>query len=80
MPTDLHSNLVSCFLEFLEVAVHTVLYTRNLYHKEAFERCRAFNTFTRRSRHPELNSYISSTISRLRVSACGPISYHIPFP
>ncbi|PNW73850.1 hypothetical protein CHLRE_13g575333v5 [Chlamydomonas reinhardtii] len=58
--------LCSVVLEFLEVAVHTVLFTRGIYHKDAFERVRAFNTYCRRSRHPELNSYISSTISRLR--------------
>lgn len=61
-------ELVTCVLEFLEVAVHTTLSTRGLYHKEVFERCRAFGVFTRRSRHPELNSYIQSTVSRLRVS------------
>ncbi|GFR47513.1 hypothetical protein Agub_g9145, partial [Astrephomene gubernaculifera] len=68
MPAEItpHAAFVACVLEFLEVAVHTVLFTRGLYLKEAFERCRAFNTFTRRSRHPELNSYISSTVSRLR--------------
>lgn len=62
-------ELITCILEFLEVAVHTTLSTRGLYHKEVFERCRAFGVFTRRSRHPELNSYIQSTVSRLRVSA-----------
>jgi hypothetical protein len=61
-------ELVSVLLQFLEVAVHTAVYASNLYTKDAFERCRIFSTFTRRSRHPELNSYISSTINRLRVS------------
>lgn len=61
------NELVTCLCEFLEAAVHTVLASRGLYHKDVFERCKVFNVFTRRSRHPELNSYISSTVARLRV-------------
>uniref|UniRef100_A0A7S0MSC4 HORMA domain-containing protein n=1 Tax=Cryptomonas curvata TaxID=233186 RepID=A0A7S0MSC4_9CRYP len=50
------------FCEFLEVAVHTLLYTRGVYPPEIFERRRKYNIPVRQSRYKELNQYISGAV------------------
>lgn len=60
-------DLTALFIEFLEAAVHTTLYSRNLYSKDLFEKTRIYSVFVRHSRHPQLNTYISEAITRLRV-------------
>ncbi|GAB5033650.1 mitotic spindle assembly checkpoint protein mad2b [Nannochloropsis oceanica] len=45
-------------LEFLEVAVHQVLYNRGVYPSAVFERRRKYDVPVFMSRHPDLNLYI----------------------
>lgn len=45
--------------DFLEVAVHLILYARNVYPPTIFERKKKYDVPVRLSRHPELNKYIS---------------------
>lgn len=52
---DLVSNIVC---EFLEVAIHNVLYLRKLYPDAIFEPKRKYGVVVYYSRHPELNDYI----------------------
>eukprot|EP00039_Didymoeca_costata_P022028 m.3488 g.3488 ORF g.3488 m.3488 type:complete len:203 (-) comp2780_c0_seq1:174-782(-) len=51
--------------EFLEAALHTILFVRNVYPAELFERRKKYEVPIQMSRHPELNSYILSVISSL---------------
>ncbi|KAI9033163.1 DNA-binding protein [Hyaloraphidium curvatum] len=49
-------------LEFLEVLIHQILYTRGVYPSSMFERRRKWNVPVWQSRHPELNSYVRETL------------------
>lgn len=67
----LRDSLVDVLLEFLETLVHQVLFVRELYSPELFERRRAYGIATRRARHPELAAYIEDAVKGLRVGAAG---------
>lgn len=62
-------SLVDVLLEFLEALVHQVLFVRELYAPELFERQRLYGIAVRRSRHPDLNAYIAGAVGGLRVGA-----------
>jgi mitotic spindle assembly checkpoint protein MAD2B len=46
--------------EFLEVCIHLILYQRNVYPSEIFQRRRRFGVPVRMARHPALLAYIAS--------------------
>lgn len=46
----------------VEVAIHTILYVRQVYPAEIFVRRKKYNTPVFQSRHPALNEYISGAI------------------
>ncbi|KAI1788822.1 DNA-binding protein [Ganoderma leucocontextum] len=48
--------------EFIEVAIHTILYVRQIYPVEIFVRRRKYDTPVFQSRHPALNEYIAGAI------------------
>ncbi|KAJ3556520.1 hypothetical protein NM688_g1985 [Phlebia brevispora] len=48
--------------EFIEVAIHTILYVRQIYPAELFVRRKKYNTPVFQSRHPALNEYISGAV------------------
>lgn len=62
--------LVDVLLEFLEALVHQVLFVRELYSPELFERQRLYGIAVRRARHPELAAYVADAVAGLRVSGC----------
>jgi mitotic spindle assembly checkpoint protein MAD2B len=64
-------SLVDVLLEFLEALIHQVLFIRQLYSPELFERQRLYGIAVRRSRHPELNAYIADAVAGLRVRLGG---------
>ncbi|KAI8819248.1 MAD2 mitotic arrest deficient-like 2, partial [Fimicolochytrium jonesii] len=51
--------------EFLEVAIHYILYIRSVYPAELFSPRRKYNVPVRMSRHPVLNGYIRDVLSGL---------------
>ncbi|CAK9834020.1 Mitotic spindle assembly checkpoint protein MAD2B [Anthophora retusa] len=53
-------------LEFLEVAFNHILFFRNLYPKEIFERRKVYSTIVYVSEHPELNEYIKNVLNTIR--------------
>lgn len=55
-------------LEALEAIVHQLLFVRQLYPAELFERQQLYGVAVRRSRHPELNSYIAEVVGSLKAS------------
>lgn len=59
--------LVDSLAEFLEAAIHTVLFTRQLYAAELFERQRLYSIVVQKARHPGLCDYIGDTIRNLKV-------------
>lgn len=63
-------SLVDVLLEFFEALVHQILFVRELYSPELFERQRLYGIAVRHSRHPDLNSYISEAVAGLKVGRC----------
>ena len=63
-----NNPLVDTLLEFLEAFIHQVLFVRELYSPELFERQRLYGIAVRRARHPELAAYIADAVGGLRVS------------
>ena len=52
------ASLVTTILSFLEVAIHSILYMREVYPSTLFERRRKYGIPVWMSRHPDLNTYI----------------------
>ncbi|KZT02464.1 DNA-binding protein [Laetiporus sulphureus 93-53] len=48
--------------ELIEVAIHAILYVRQIYPADLFVRRKKFNTPVFQSRHPALNEYISGAV------------------
>ncbi|KAF4622925.1 hypothetical protein D9613_002212 [Agrocybe pediades] len=56
------NQTVQAIAEFIEVAIHTILYVRQIYPAEVFVRRKKFDTPVYQSRHPALNEYISGAV------------------
>jgi len=61
------SDITDLFCEFLEAAIHCILYTREIYPTLIFERRRKYNIPVPFSRSVELNQYIIDVIGGLKV-------------
>jgi hypothetical protein len=53
-------------IEFLEVAVHNVLYVRNIYPASIFVRRKKYGIPVQMSTHPYLNEYITECLKSIR--------------
>ncbi|PCH33994.1 mitotic spindle checkpoint HORMA domain-containing protein [Wolfiporia cocos MD-104 SS10] len=62
---DAWSQTVQGIAEFIEVAIHTILYVRQIYPVDLFVRRKKYNTPVFQSRHPALNEYISGAVGAL---------------
>jgi len=51
--------------EFIEVAIHTILYVRQIYPVDLFVRRKKYDTPVFQSRHPALNEYISGAVKAI---------------
>lgn len=49
----------------VEVAIHTILYVRQVYPPELFVRRRKYDTPVFQSRHPDLNEYIATAVNSI---------------
>jgi mitotic spindle assembly checkpoint protein MAD2B len=49
----------------VEVAIHTILYVRQVYPAEIFVRRKKYDTPVFQSRHPALNEYISGAVKAI---------------
>lgn len=56
------AEAVKGITEFIEVAIHTILYVRQIYPADLFVRRKKYDTPVFQSRHPALNEYISGTV------------------
>ncbi|XP_071946082.1 mitotic spindle assembly checkpoint protein MAD2B-like [Antedon mediterranea] len=59
---NLNEATADVLCEFLEVALHQILYIRKLYPAGIFEKCCKYNIPVQMSQHPEVNKYIKDTI------------------
>jgi len=50
----------------VEVAIHTILYVRQVYPADIFVRRKKYETPVYQSRHPTLNEYISGAVKAVR--------------
>lgn len=56
------ANIVSIFADFLTVAIHTILYERQIYSPDLFISTRAYNHPVRQARHPALCKWIQDAV------------------
>jgi len=56
------ANIVSTFADFLTVAIHTILYERQIYSPDLFISTRAYNHPVRQARHPVLCKWIQDAV------------------
>lgn len=56
------NQIIRGITEFIEVAVHTILYVRQIYPADLFIRRKKYDTPVFQSRHPALNAYISGAV------------------
>ncbi|KAK3677883.1 hypothetical protein LTR78_001978 [Recurvomyces mirabilis] len=65
MPDDAATfrMLISQFTDFLTVAIHTVLYERNIYPQTSFLSARKYNFAVRQSRHPKVCEWINDAVA-----------------
>ncbi|KZT55055.1 spindle checkpoint protein [Calocera cornea HHB12733] len=60
------SETVLAITEFLEAAIHTILYLRQVYPPEVFVRRKKYDAPVYQSRHPGLNEYITGALKAVR--------------
>jgi len=53
--------------EYCEAATHEILYLRNIYNRDIFQRERLYGIALHKCRHPDLNQYISDSVLSLKV-------------
>ncbi|KAF7307078.1 HORMA domain-containing protein [Mycena indigotica] len=60
-----YNQTVRGITEFIEVAIHTILYVRQIYPADLFIRRKKYDTPVFQSRHPALNEYISNAVKAI---------------
>ncbi|KAF7311061.1 HORMA domain-containing protein [Mycena chlorophos] len=60
-----YSQTVRGITEFIEVAIHSILYVRQVYPADLFIRRKKYDTPVFQSRHPALNEYISKAVKAI---------------
>lgn len=56
---------LTCVAIKVEVAIHTILYARQMYPVDLFVRRKKYDTPVFQSRHPALNEYISGAVKAI---------------
>ena len=72
-----YSTLVDTFLEFLTVAIHLILYERDIYPHRSFLKARKYNYPVRQNRHPAVCKFVDDAVAAvgvqvLKVCCCAP--------
>jgi mitotic spindle assembly checkpoint protein MAD2B len=84
LPPSQASALLSSFTNFLTVALHSILYHRNLYPQATFLVSRAYNLPVHQSRHPGVCSWIRDAVAaagaQVRSGAARQIALAIHLP
>lgn len=92
LPLDQSHILLTSFNSFLTVAIHNILYYRNIYPPATFLSTKAYNLPVHQNRHPKVCAWIrdavdavavqltSGHVSRITVVIHSPLDLTIPFP
>ncbi len=64
---DTYQAVVSAFSDFLTVAIHTILYERNIYPQTSFISARKYNYPVKQSRHPKVCKWIQDAVAAVEV-------------
>ncbi len=64
---DTYQAVVWAFNEFLTVAIHTILYERNIYPQNSFISARKYNYPVKQSRHPKVCKWIQDAVAAVEV-------------
>jgi mitotic spindle assembly checkpoint protein MAD2B len=66
-PLSNYHAVVSAFRDFLTVAIHTILYERDIYPRTSFLKARKYNYPVRQSRHPKVCKWIQDAVAAVEV-------------
>ncbi len=58
-----YQAIVSTFSDFLTVAIHTILYERNIYPSTSFLSARKYNYPVRQNRHPKVCKWVQDAVA-----------------
>ena len=64
---DTYHAIVLAFSDFLTVAIHTILYERDIYPRESFLSARKYNYPVKQSRHPKVCKWIQDAVAAVQV-------------
>ena len=59
-------EIADVLLEFLECAIHSILYTRKIYPSEIFEPRMKYQLTVQQCRHPDINLYIKQVLKEAK--------------
>ena len=62
-----YNAVVLAFSDFLTVAIHTILFERNIYPRESFITARKFNCAVKQNRHPKVCKWIQDAVAAVEV-------------
>ena len=62
-----YQAVVSAYIDFLTVAIHTILYERNIYPQASFIKVRKYNYPVRQNRHPKVCKWIQDAVAAVEV-------------
>jgi len=73
---DTYQAVVSAFSDFLTVAIHTILYERNIYPQTSFISARKYNYPVKQSRHPKVCKWVQDAVAAVEVEM---LKVNVPF-
>lgn len=76
---DNFQAVVSTFSDFLTVAIHTILYERNIYPRASFLSARKYNYPVRQNRHPKVCQWIQDAVAAVEAELLK-VGLSISFP
>ena len=64
---DTYQAVVSAYSDFLTVAIHTILFERNIYPENSWIKARKYNFPVRQNRHPKVCQWIQDAVAAVEV-------------
>jgi hypothetical protein len=76
-----YRDLVGVFADFLIVAIHTILYERDIYPRASFLSARKYDFPVRQNRHPKVCKWIFDAVSAVETELLKVVGfYYLIFP
>lgn len=63
---DTYQAVVSAYGDFLTVAIHTILYERNIYPQTSFIKAKKYNFPVRQNRHPKVCKWVQDAVAAVK--------------